>query len=371
MKNALFPSKIASGTSFCNRENERQFIKNNIEKTRHTLIISPRRYGKTSLALKAIGESKLPFAYINLFNTFQNDAVAKKFSKGLSELLTKTLSSPQKAFKKLSQILVKSKLSLEVFGSKFELNLQPIAQSPLEIIENLLENIEKILESSQKKAVIFLDEFQDISKVDMNEALQSVLRDFAQRSQHVSLIISGSHRHMLNQIFDDRNKPFYKLCDRINLEKIKAADHTSFIQKHAKAKWKSTLSEQTLEELLNLTEKHPYYVNRLCAKLWESKSLPNVNQVQMSWQNLGEEEFDSVVNDLNLLSKNQRILLQAIAKKGTLNAHTSGATIRELQMPQSSIVDSIKILSQEDFIELSENGYQLIDPLIKYVLATH
>ncbi len=371
MKNALFPSKIASGNSFCNRETERQFIKNNIEKTRHTLIISPRRYGKTSLALKAIDESKLPFAYINLFNTFQNDAVAKKFSKGLSELLTKTLSSPQKAFKKLSQILVNAKFSLEAFDSKFELSLHPITQNPLEIIENLLENIEKILESSQKKAVIFLDEFQDISKIDMNDSLQAALRDFAQRSQHVSLIISGSHRHMLNQIFDDRNKPFYKLFDRINLEKIKTADHAAFIQKHAKAKWKSVLSEQTLETLLNLTENHPYYVNRLCAKLWENKSLPNVNQVQICWRHLGEEEFDSVVNDLSLLSKNQRILLQAIAKKGTLNAHTSEAMIRELQMPQSSIVDSIKILLREDFIEQSDSGYQLIDPLIKYVLATH
>lgn len=56
MKTTLFPSRTASGKAFCNREKERDLLINNILHLRHTLIISPRRYGKTSLAFKTMSK---------------------------------------------------------------------------------------------------------------------------------------------------------------------------------------------------------------------------------------------------------------------------------------------------------------------------
>lgn len=370
MQEQLFPSKIASGKAFCNREEERGLLVKNISKIKHTLIISPRRYGKTSLALQAISEAKVSYAYVNLFNALKDESVAKRFTKSLSDLVTKMTPAPQKALKKLTQIVTKAKITLEFMDMKTSFNLQPTSQDPLEIIIDLLENIENILAASQKNAVIFLDEFQDIAKTEMNDELQAELRDFAQRTQHVTFIISGSHRNMLNKIFDDRNKPFYKLCDRINLERIKTKDHTAFIQKHAKAKWGNTLSEKCLQEIIRLTENHPYYINRLCNKLWDNTAIPKENEISIVWQAISEEEYDSIVNDLSLLTKNQRIVLQAIAQKGYLKEHTSQAVTQELKMAHSSIKESLSALLKTDFIELTDNGYRIIDPMIKYVLST-
>ena len=52
----LFPLRVAVDR-FCNRVEERQTLKRNIAEKRPTVLISPRRYGKSSLAHKVVHES--------------------------------------------------------------------------------------------------------------------------------------------------------------------------------------------------------------------------------------------------------------------------------------------------------------------------
>ena len=63
----IFPSKLATGAQFCNRTQEINSLTNSITLGRHTVLISPRRYGKTSLANKVVEEGHLAFASIDLF----------------------------------------------------------------------------------------------------------------------------------------------------------------------------------------------------------------------------------------------------------------------------------------------------------------
>lgn len=64
-----FPLDIAKGRYFCNRKNELQQLTRNIENSLHTVLISPRRYGKTSLAYRAIQACGLPSAKVDLYMT--------------------------------------------------------------------------------------------------------------------------------------------------------------------------------------------------------------------------------------------------------------------------------------------------------------
>jgi Cdc6-like AAA superfamily ATPase len=294
--------------------------------------------------------------------------VAKKFVGGFGSLLTSLMPASQKALKSLANVLSHTQISLEVKGVGASFTVRPSNEGPLETVQHLLSDIEKLLEAENKKAVIFLDEFQDIVKTEMSDLLQAELRDFAQRTQRVTFIISGSHRHMLNKIFDDRNKPFYKLCDRINLQRIKSADYEAFLQKHAKEQWKKALSLEVINEVLSLTENHPYYVNKICSKLWNLNRLPTKVDVDLSWILLGEEEYDSVVNDISLLSKNQRLVLQALSQREYVKEPNSVEMIQELRMAHSSISQALEVLLKNDFIESTAQGYRVVDPLIKYVL---
>ena len=58
MKN-WFPLGLAEGKAFCNRVKEREHLEYNITHSIHSLIVSPRRYGKTSLAHKVMTDIKI------------------------------------------------------------------------------------------------------------------------------------------------------------------------------------------------------------------------------------------------------------------------------------------------------------------------
>lgn len=310
----LFPAGLAEGQAFCNREAERERLKHNIANTVHTLIISPRRYGKTSLVFETLHSTKTPHGYIQFFNAFRDQLVVKRFIKGFSSLLTQITPPSQRALQKLSQLITHAKLVLRTHGVEAEFGLEPLANDPIDIIQGLLMDIELILQKQKKKAVIFLDEFQDIANSDLSSELQAMLRDFIQTTRNITFIISGSHRHMLIKLFDDRNKPFYKLFERILLERISKGHYDAFLQHLSLQHWRKKLPQDSLNSIFHITECHAYYFNRLCQKLWALKQVPQISQIHSCWNTLVEEEFSSIALELSTLTKNQRIVLQAMAR---------------------------------------------------------
>ena len=57
----LFPLGKAYGKAFCNREAETQKLIGNLESGKHTFVVAPRRYGKSSLCEHAFSKSGLPW----------------------------------------------------------------------------------------------------------------------------------------------------------------------------------------------------------------------------------------------------------------------------------------------------------------------
>ena len=92
-----FPLSVASGDAFCNRISETARLKLCIEQRRPVLLVSPRRYGKTSLALHAITLSKLPFAHIDFFSAVDERDIERAIVNGIGKLIGSMESLPKKA----------------------------------------------------------------------------------------------------------------------------------------------------------------------------------------------------------------------------------------------------------------------------------
>lgn len=365
---ALFPSRIAKDITFCNRTIEKKRIHNNIKNVQHTLIISPRRYGKTSLTLQVLREAKVPYSYIQFFNAFTDEIVQKRFMDGLQELFNQLIPKTKKALLKFTELIHHATASLSLKGINVEIDVKPLSTSPIDSIKGLLRDIDQILKKKNEKAVFFFDEFQDIVQSDISDELQSMMRDFAQHTDHLTFIVSGSHRHMLLKIFDDSNKPFYKLFDRIDLGRIKKEEYESFIQKLALDHWQEKLSEAVINEILHLTECHAYYVNRLCAKLWNLENIPSLKDLQSTWSELVEEEFGSVANDISALTKNQRIVLQALSRFPLLKEPSSTHFLQKVGLSPRSTKIALDALENTDHIEHLPEGFRVIDPVIRHIL---
>ena len=91
-----FPTYLALGGAFCNRKEELKRILYDLNGNTPILLISPRRYGKTSLALKAFEQIKWSYAHVDLYKALSEEDIVKYILNGIGQLLGKIESTPKK-----------------------------------------------------------------------------------------------------------------------------------------------------------------------------------------------------------------------------------------------------------------------------------
>ncbi len=363
-----FPLGLAQGEAFCNRQEEMQRLSSNIFHAKPTLIMSPRRYGKTSLALNTIVKSKLPFAHIDFFSEISLADIENSIMKGVGSAISQIIPAPQRALKTAQEFFaeMKVKLALQGSGATIEFERQPQEQHNL---KSVLAKFDHLAQTHRKKVVLFMDEFQRLSQIQGDISIEGTIRHIAQQSKNIVFIFSGSNRHLLKQMFEDKSRPFYKLCDRIILNRIAAEHYQTHIHHASKQTWRQIITEKVVELILSLTELHPYYVNLVCSRLWLNKKPPTLQEVKACWDQLAIEDRSQIAAELDLLSNNQRKLLISLARHGNTSALLSKEFSRLANLSTSSVAQALAVLEKKDYIYQDVAGcYQLIDPLMKKVI---
>jgi hypothetical protein len=362
----IFTRGLAFGDGFCNRLVEMQQLRTNIKNGTHTLIVSPRRYGKTSLALQVLEKEGLPYTHIDLFMKYTQQDIENEIYEGISQLLTKIIKPTEKAIQLLQTFLKQIKISLSFGDAGFEFSLTPIMEKKPSL-KFLLEGIDQLLAKKNKHAIIFIDELQTISESNFGPEVESSLRFIAQKTKNIIFIFSGSNRHMLREIFDNRARPFYKLCSKMPIQKISAAHYIPHLNKFAKKQWGKNLPDPVLLIITNLTDCHPYYINVLCEKVFEDTLFPTEKSVLDAWKQVCLEEQGSISRDLELLSTKQKQLLSEIAKDPALKEPTSKNFVNRVNLTPKGVLDALEILYKHDLIEKKEDdSISIIDPVLSY-----
>lgn len=364
----FFPLGLASYANFCNRETEQEHLKANIRTASPTLVTSPRRYGKTSLVLYVLQQMELPFSHIDLYAEFNELAMQNTILSSIGDTLYMIESGTKKALKFVTDFFAGLNISFNFEGVQVKVEVAKSSKTPAKIIMSALEKLDATLTKKEKKVILFFDEFQKLAQISKSTTIEGALRHIAQKSKHICFVFSGSNRNLLGKMFDDNTKPFYNLCDRIILNRISEAHYISFIQDKVKIKWGKTLDEDVIATILDLTKRHPYYVNVLCHRLWLRDESPTESQVLSIWNNYVQECKSDILAELDLLSENQAKMLAAIAKHGATYSPTSGEFIALTQFSLSSASIAIKSLQKLDYIYAVAAGkYRVLNPVIEYL----
>ena len=214
---------IVSIQSFTNREAESAKLQSNLLNGINTTIISPRRWGKSSLVEKVIidinkKDKKTKTVIIDLFSVSSEEEFLEQFAreviKASSSKWQEWMSSGKEFFKKLIP-----KLSLGIdpttdFSLSFDWH--ELNKNSDEVL-NLPETIAK---KRGIKFIICLDEFQNLSSFKDYLFFEKKLRACWQRHKSVTYCLYGSKRHMMTDIFNNPSKPFYRFGDIMLLQKI-------------------------------------------------------------------------------------------------------------------------------------------------------
>ena len=365
-----FPLTIASGEAFCNRIDETARLKHCIEQRRPILLISPRRYGKTSLALHAIHQTKLPYAHIDFFSAVDEQDIERAILNGIGKLIGSMESLPKKALALASEVFEGSRIRAVLSKIGVSIEVENRRESPTTTILDVLERLENLAEKTNKKLVLFFDEFQCLGEVAPDHGMEGVLRQVAQLTKSISFIFSGSNRHLLNQLFEDRKRPFYKLCERITLDRIAELDYSKHIQNTALRKWGSHLDEETLKALFSCSERHPYYLNLLCSRMVYEQLKPTRTTINNLWNKYVLEERSNIGAEVELLSKNQRKLLTVLSRANGTYSPLGRDFIQLANMSKATLDQSLLFLERHDYIIRAEDGFvSVLDPLIKAALS--
>lgn len=373
MAKQLFPKGIAKGENFFNRNQEIARLMGNIESGTHTLLTAPRRYGKSSLAKEAIRRSAVPYCEIDLFVAVDDVDVGNKIVAGVGHLIQKISIESEKWFYALKDFFNKAhkKWTIGFHGLKLELipdDKKTVAQNILDVLEAL----EFILKKKSQRAVIFIDEFQEILETKTAQSIEGAIRHFAQESEWVSFIFSGSNRRMLKKIFNSRSRPLYAFCDEIRLDRIDASYYYAYLNKVAKKTFGAVLSDLVIDRILQLSDRHPRYVYVLATEVWLrcTKQLPTVHDVEVAWHEYIEQKNKDVRLELSSRTQPQMKLLTEISMGK--NSNLSGKeSLLQLELTSSTVVQALKVLESLDYIERASTGeYRMINPMIKDVIRT-
>jgi len=372
----LFPTGIATGQAFCNRVEEREELARRIVHGRHTWLAAPRRYGKSSLIRQTLidqtrqvanARPQVRGAVVDLL--MAHDATSAE--EALLDVAASAVSAILPAHKKLLDAArrlfaaFQPEVSVSEQGARLRLRVEPGA--PRRVVESL-DGLDRLAAEQDLRVVVVIDEFQQIATF-KDTAIEAQIRHAVEQARRVTYIFSGSHRALLEKLFEDRSRPLYRLCYPMTLERIAEADYAAFLDKAARSKWRTTLQEAARTTITALTECHPYYLNFLCQPLWELGRPPTALEVTRRWQQVVEEASRWLAGDIATLKPNQRAVMCALASAPTDEPYGK-AFLQRAGLASSSAKKTFSALMADDHIRKETNGtYRVLDPAMRHVLA--
>lgn len=365
--------KLAKENNFTDRIEETAHLVTNFKSLINTILISPRRWGKSSLVFKAAGiamkeDKNLRVCQVDLFNVRSEEQFYTALARSvIKSTATKWEEAARNAARFLSRFVPKVSLGGDSMGElTVELNTEELRKSPDEI----LDLAEKIAGAKKLRIVVCIDEFQNIAAFGDPLAFQKKLRSHFQQHEHVAYCLYGSKRHMMLEVFTDYAMPFYKFGDILFLEKIKTPDWVSFIKSTFERTGKS-IGEDVCEKIVLCVQNHPYYVQQLAQQVWlRTGSVATPDVVDEAHSTITAQlslMFDTMTQTLT----NQQLCLLRAMSAGEKKL-SSRAVMEKYKLSSPTVISRArKALVEKDILDNIAGVYSFQDPIYAYWLKHH
>lgn len=350
--------------SFTNRETETQKLKSNLLNGINTTLISPRRWGKSSLVEKVIAdinkkEPKIKTVLIDLFAVGSEaeflEHYAREVIKASSSKWQEWMNSGKDFFSKLIP-----KLSIGIDPAN-DFNLSFDWDELKKNSDEVLNLPEIIAKKKGVKFIICLDEFQNLSSFNGYLIFEKKLRACWQRQKSVTYCLFGSKRHMMTEIFNNSSKPFYRFGDIMLLPKIETKKWITFICKSFEGAGKH-IDEKTAEYIPMLMKNHSWYVQQLAHYTWNyTQKRATKTELITALNELINANSPLYQKEVEYISSTQLNFLKAVAKNET--RFTSVAVMQKhlLGTPRNVLKNKI-ILINNDIIHDIDGKFEFVDP---------
>lgn len=363
--------KLVVHDQFINRGREINNLEQNFNSHINTVLISPRRWGKSSLvnhvAYKMQKDNKqIRFCFIDLFSIRDEEEFYQVFA---TELL-KTTSS------KWEDWVNNGKKFINRLIPRFQVGIDPVNDFKVSFDwkelkkegDEILNLPEKISKDKNIHIVVCIDEFQNIAHFEEPLVMQKKMRASWQRHQISTYCLFGSKRHMLAELFENKSMPFYKFGDIIFLDKIKESHWEKYIVGQFAAT-KMEISSQLANVIAQRMDNHPYFVQLYASMVWKltkkkcSSAILNkaLEEMKLQYSIVFQRELDNLTNkQLNYL----------IAMVDGVEQFSSKDTLRTYNLGSQGNISRIKTaLENKEILDFWGKTIEFTDPLFRIWFA--
>lgn len=366
MGNKPFTFGVAtSGDNFTDREKETERLLLNFRHGINTILISPRRWGKTSLVQKVcrLAQSdQLKVVYLDIFSCRSDRDFYEAFASAvLKQTSSKWEEWVENARQFLSRITPKISMGTDPmtdFSISFEIN--PKNNDG----EEILQLPEKIAHEKGCNIVVCIDNFQQIAEFKDSKIFQKRLRSVWQLQKSVSYCLFGSKKHLMNELFEKKSYPFYKFGDTMYLPKIGTQDWIAYICRRFEATGKQ-IPKELAEKICQSMENHSSYIQQLAWLVWiHTDKVATEQDFEAAYQDIIDQNTPLFEKQTESLTTYQMNFLRAVID-GIHSEFTTQEVLHKYQLGSSANVSIVKrALIKKELIEIEKRQVVIPDPVM-------
>ncbi len=347
MENPFKFGTIVEEEFFTDRVNEVAYICQFVKSANHLILISPRRFGKSSVVAKAVKQTGRQHLTVNMQ---QVTSVADLAAKLLREFFKV---HPMERIRHLiTHFRIIPTVSTNPVTGSMDVSFQPTANASI-LLEDVMALIEKA-HTEENRIIVVLDEFQEIR--DIATGLDRILRAIMQAQKHINYILLGSQESMMTDIFENKKSPFYHFGELMRLGKLPRDDFYQYLTERL-SKCFPDKSDQLANQILDYTNCHPYYSQQLAANVWQTGMLQPAESDPVSL---------AVTHIVTAHSLDYERLWMNFKRtnKWILQRLATGRPLQTGEQRTSTIYSALKRLQKEGYVIYS-NGYEIEDPFFR------
>jgi len=361
--------EAVEGMYFTDREEEREHLIQNFKYGVNSIIISPRRWGKSSLvkqvASQLTSEADLKIVMMDAFACRTPEDFYRMFA---TEVIKQTSN-------KVEEWLINAKRYLSSLVPLVSVTTDPYQPLSLSLKtvqkdfgKEVLELPERIAQEKNIRIVICIDEIQQIGEFTDSLTFQKELRTVWQHQRLTKFCLYGSKRHMLMNMFGSESYPFYKFGETIFLQRIPVSYWQDYIISHFAQAIKQ-IDATLVEQMYEYVDGNSSYMQQLSWLLWlRTQQEATPAHLKMAQEDLYKLCAPIFQEQLQGLSAYQLHLLRAVADgKGDELCHRD--VIEEYDLGSSANVSRVKkTLIDKELLDTEYGSLIISDPILRHWL---
>ena len=359
---------LATKENFIDRNEDRAMLKQLLTSHINVMLISPRRWGKSSLVKRSMEEltsekNDIKVCFIDAFSISSEAEFYRTFASKVIECASSKFEKWAEDAKDLlngviPQLIIKDQITDFM---AFDIKFKPEEKDKLTILQ-LPETLAK---KKGIKIIVCIDEFQQLSNLAEYKDMEGKMRSVWQQQEQTTYCLYGSKRHMMMDIFNNSNNPFYRFGQVVFLDKITKNNWMPFIIEGFR-KTNKHISEDYASQICDIVECHSWYLQQLSFFIWNKTekevTADDFNYGVKQLLNINTPMFQS---DCNKLTPAQLELLRAIAAGETKFSSAEVNSKYNLGNP-NTLAKNKRSLQEQDIIEkIKDNTFHFIDPIFK------